>query len=227
MSTLRARIALASCLAATLAGCSAAGPTDAGFETETDTTESELTVVKLPLGKVAVASLGCAPSCTGSAWLDGCTGKVITYTACAGQAAYCDKAGTLSEGWYTTGGALLQKATCSGLATTNLSRKFEFTGVAGQKIDVLVDGLLQRTTPALTGLDTTVKITRARSASWSFSNDNSATPGFIVRSNPVPNTKSSSINGLTLPANDTYAVTVSAMGKRQGSIEVVVRNSAN
>lgn len=165
MSTLRARLAISLCFASiAFAGCSAADGSDA-FEPENDS--SELAVATLTAGKVSTATLGCAPSCNGTAWIDGCTGKVITYTACAGQASYCDKVGTLSEGWYATSGALLTKATCSDLATTNLSRKYAFTGRAGQRVDILVDGLLQRTTPALTGLDTTVKVTRARSASWS------------------------------------------------------------
>lgn len=223
MSTLRVRLALSACLSTlALVGCSAADGNDA-FDVASD--EAELAVGTLVSGQVRTATLGCAPSCNGSAWIDGCTGKVVTYASCSGQASFCDKVGTLSEGWYTTGGALLAKTTCSALATTNLSRKYAFTGRAGQRVDVLVDGLLQRTTPALTGLDTTVKLTRASSASWSVSNDNSATPGFIVRNNPAPNAKSSSVNGLVLPADDTYYVTVSAMAKRQGSIEVLLRSA--
>jgi hypothetical protein len=224
MSTLRVRFALAAALTSfAVVGCSAAADDRDDFETESDS--AELAVATLTPGKVSTATLGCAPSCSGTAWIDGCTGKVITYTSCAGQAAYCDKVGTLSEGWYATSGALLTKATCSGLATTNLSRKYAFTGRAGQRVDILVDGLLQRSTPALTGLDTTMKVTRAKSASWSVSNDNSAAPGFIVRNNPAPNAKSSSVHGLVLPTDDTYYVTVSAMAKRQGSIEVLLRNA--
>jgi hypothetical protein len=222
MSTLRARLVALPCLAAlALFGCSAAPEGEEADVLVDDA--SELTTLPIALGKVFTATLGCTPRCTGAAWLDGCTGKVITYAACSGQAAYCDKVGTLSEGWYATTGALLTKATCSGLATTNLTGRASFVGKAGQKVDIFVDGLLQRTTPALTGLDTTVKVTRARSASWSVSNDNTATPGFVVRNNPAPNAKSSSLNGLVLPADDTYTITVSAMGKRQGSIELVVK----
>jgi hypothetical protein len=49
-------------------------------------------------------------------WYDGCSGKLLCWTKCAGQTASCGAVGTRSEGWYA------KRAGCLGADLIGWSR---------------------------------------------------------------------------------------------------------
>ncbi len=101
-------------------------------------------------------------------------------------------------------------------------RAYTFTGVRGQQVDLYVDGLAD--------LDTVLYLYNAKNGAPTgrslVFNDDTATPGWIVRSNPVANELSASTR-YSLPADGSYALVASTYGRDGvGKAEVTIETPA-
>ena len=100
-------------------------------------------------------------------------------------------------------------------------RGFTFAGTRGRVIDLYADGL--------SGLDTVAYLYRAArdgapTGPALASNDDTAAPGWVVRSNAAPNALSSNVLAFTLPATGQYTLVVTSYRQRAtGAAEVVVK----
>jgi hypothetical protein len=103
-------------------------------------------------------------------------------------------------------------------------RAFKFNGLAGQKVDIYLDGL--------SGLDTVVylyrlsRITGKPISTSIASNDDTDVSGWVVRSNSSPNPYSSAILSFSLPEDRPYAVLATTYQQAyQGAAELFVRQT--
>lgn len=102
-------------------------------------------------------------------------------------------------------------------------RGYRFAGRTGQKVDMYVDGL--------SGLDTVLFLYKASATTGKptgrplVSNDDTANPGWILRSNTTANRYSSNVNDFALPADGNYVLLATTYNQAySGRAEVTVKS---
>lgn len=207
--------------------CSAAGSDEPlAFEEGVELSEDAFSQAKpIHFGEIEIATFGCAPTCRfegtpKEGWFDGCFGYRLSYSQCGETAAVCDRPGKHDEGWYTVEGSLIQRDFCRPKTPINQYEIYSFKGAVGQRIDVRVDGLLERKNGTLRGIDTRLWLVH-NGVILAF-RDDTKDPTWTVRLNEAPNRKSSDLLEFTLPSDGEYFLVVDAK-RSQGSAEVVIK----
>ncbi len=128
-----------------------------------------------------------------------------------------------------TAPASIEDVAFGDVKTTDFSRTakyrgFRFTGGAGQKVDMYVDGLR--------GLDTVLYLYKASATTGKptgrpiASNDDTRSAGWTLRTNTTPNPYSSSVNDFALPAAGRYVMLATTYNQAySGRAEVTVKSA--